>query len=159
TTGPQVFRPDSRTNLTVLRKEVRMNASNLRALLGALALCTTVVGVAAAPQYAVVDLGSTTVAGAGLPWQARDILPSPANWPTGCSGVAANHVYAQYGNIAVGSINCGGDIGQEAAKWTIALNGSATLTELGWLPGSVGDVMGPYSVAYDFNNVGDIVGQ
>ena len=137
-----------------------MNARKLRVLLGALALSTTAVGLTATPQYALVDLGSTTIAGAGLRWQpARQFLPAPSNWPKGCSGVSNNLVFAQYGNAAVGAINCGGDIGEEAAKWTIATDGTVTLAPLGWLPGSGGDVTGPYSAAFGFNTVGDIVGE
>jgi uncharacterized membrane protein len=139
-----------------------MNARNLRALLGVVALSTTAVGMAAAPQYAVIDLGSTDVAGSGLVWQPKQPQLAPVNWPSpvGCSsGVSANHIYAQYGTIAVGAANCGGDFGEQATKWTVAPDGTATVANLGVLPGSFGDVSGPFSVAYDFNNVGDIVGQ
>ena len=139
-----------------------MNARTLRALLGVLALSTTAVGMAAAPQYAVIDLGPTYVAGSGLLWQSKQPQPAPISWPSpgGCSsGASANHIYAQYGNIAVGAATCGGDFGEQATRWTVASDGTATVTDLGVLPGSAGDVNGPYSVAYDFNNVGDIVGQ
>jgi hypothetical protein len=45
-----------------------MSIRKLRALFGALSICATVAGVAATPQYAVVDLGSIEAAGAGLAW-------------------------------------------------------------------------------------------
>jgi len=69
----------------------------------------------------------------------------------------APYIEAQYGNVAVGA-TCEPDYGNQAAKWTVASDGTVTLTDLGRLPGAGGDVNGPYSAAYDFNNVGDIVG-
>jgi probable HAF family extracellular repeat protein len=139
-----------------------MKACNTRALLGVLALSTTAVGLAAVPQYALIDLGATYVAGAGLAWQDKQFQQSPPSWPLAggnqCLGPSANHIFAAYGNIAVGSSLCGGDFGEQAAKWTVGSGGTVTVTPIGVLPGSMGDVNGPFSRAYDFNNVGDIVG-
>jgi probable HAF family extracellular repeat protein len=140
-----------------------MNARNLRALPGALALLTSAVGIAAAPQYSVIDLGSIGVAGSGLVWQSKQAQPAPQTWPfaggSQCPSGSANDIYAQYGNIAVGASFCPGDFGVQAAKWTVAPGGTATVSYIGRLPGALGDVSGPYSLAYDFNNVGDIVGE
>ncbi len=143
-----------------------MNTRISRALLGALAVTTTAVGLAAAPQYAVVDLGSTDVAGAGLAWQPR--LPyqqlAPAGWPAAggasCYGnPPKSWVSVQFGNIAVGG-TCLMDGGEESALWTLSAN-NVSLTLLGMMPGggSGGGVDFPYSFAFDFNSLGDIVGQ
>jgi hypothetical protein len=141
-----------------------MNTSYVRALLGALSLGVSAASVAAAPQYVLTDLGSTTVAGAGLVWQIQQYQLAPPNWPssggTQCTGgTSTSYIWAQYplSNIEVGA-TCEPTKGQQAAKWVVN-GGSATLTDLGRLPGALTDANGPFSVAYDFNNVGDIVGQ
>jgi len=141
-----------------------MNTNHVRALLSALSLGVSATGVAAAPQYTLIDLGPTDVAGAGLVWQIKQYQLTPPNWPsaggTQCTGeTAGGYIWAQYplSNIAVGGA-CDAIRGEEAAKWTVN-GGSATLTNLGRLPGALTDEGGPLSVAYDFNNVGDIVGQ
>ena len=41
---------------------------------GALALCSSALVQAARPQFRLVDLGPTTVAGSGLPWQTVNSL-------------------------------------------------------------------------------------
>lgn len=139
-----------------------MNAIHLRVLLGALSLGVSAVGVAAAPQYALIDLGSTEVAGSGLVWQTKQSRLAPDNWPssggTQCSGgTPVNTIWAQYllPNMAVGA-TCEAGGGQQAAKWLVS---NDALTDLGRLPGALTDANGPFSVAYDFNNAGDIVGQ
>jgi len=143
-----------------------MNARHLGALLGALTLSMTAVGMAAAPQYAVVDLGSTTVAGAGLAWQPRQPYQqlAPAGWPaaggSSCYGQPPkNFLSVQFGNVAVGA-TCLMDGGEEAAIWTLS-GTNVTLTVLGLMPGGSygGGTDFPYSFAFDFNSLGDIVGQ
>lgn len=141
-----------------------MNANHLRALLGVLPLGVSAVCVAAAPQYTLIDLGSTEVAGAGLVWQIQQSQLLLPNWPssggTECTGgTSGGYIWAQYplSNIEVGA-TCEPARGQQAAKWLVN-GGSATLTDLGRLPGALTDENGPFSVAYNFNNVGDIVGQ
>lgn len=132
-------------------------------LLGVLSLSAAAVSVAAAPQYAVTDLGLATP-GEGLIWQGKEVQPGTGYPLAGGSqcNTGANLILAQNGvipgSIAVGSSNCGGDFGEQAAKWTLGSNGSITVIDIGVLPGSFGDVNGPFSRAYDFNNVGDIVG-
>jgi probable HAF family extracellular repeat protein len=143
-----------------------MNRQFFRASLGALPFCLSAVCVAAAPQYAVVDLGSATVAGAGLAWQTH--IPysqlAPAGWPaaggSSCYGnPPKNFLGAQFGNVAVGA-TCLQDGGEEAAKWTLS-GGTVTLTALGALPGANngGGIDFPFAYAWDFNTLGDIVGQ
>jgi probable HAF family extracellular repeat protein len=133
-----------------------------RALLSAPCICLTAVCVAAAPQYAVIDLGSTTVAGAGLVWQPHDLLKqTPPNWPTSggdsCPNEPVNHLGAQFGNTAVGSTCLKDAFGEVVAKWTIS-GSTVTLTVIGTLPGARAGLDGPYAEGLDFNTVGDIVG-
>lgn len=134
------------------------------ALVGALALCSTTFVHAATPQFALVDLGPTTVAGSGLPWQAIQFTPEP-NFPStassqgsACYGVAVNEVYAEYGSEAVGA-TCLTTPNFHAAKWMLT-SPSPTLTDLGVLPDAQGSAGtgGPTSMALAFNNAGDIVG-
>jgi len=139
-----------------------MYRSSLGALLFALILCSSAFGQTAAPQFSLVDLGPTTVAGSGLPWQPVQSTPAPANWPatggTACYGVSINEIYAEFGSEAVGS-TCTTVPDQHAAKWTW-VGSTVTLTDLGVLPdaGSDANAGGPSSEAHAFNNVGDIVG-
>jgi probable HAF family extracellular repeat protein len=142
-----------------------MYRSNLGAPLCALALCSSAFAQAATPQFALVDLGPTTVAGSGLPWLTVQPTPAPSNFPStassqgsACYGVAVNLIYAEYGSEAVGS-TCLTTPNPHAARWT-SIFSSPTLTDLGVLPGaldSAGDG-GPVSAATAFNNVGDVVG-
>ena len=141
-----------------------MNTNHLRAMLGALSLGVSAVGVAAAPQYALIDLGSTEVAGAGLLWQTKESRLAPPEWPSPggaqCTGgISGGYLWAQYllSNIVVGA-TCEPGKGQQAAKWLVN-GGSATVTGIGRLPGALTDENGPFSVAYAFNNPGDMVGQ
>ena len=139
-----------------------MYRSSLGALLFALALCSTVFGQSATPQFAVVDLGPITIAGSGLAWQVVQPTPTPSYWPStggsACYGVSTNHVYTEFGSEAVGS-TCTTAPNLHAAKWTWDASGY-TLTDLGVLPNALGgpNTGGPSSEAYAFNNVGDIVG-
>ena len=135
-----------------------MYRSRLGALLLALPLFATAFGQTAAPQFALIDLGPTTIAGSGLPWQARQSTPAPSSWPsTGGNACSANYIYVEYGSVAVGS-TCQAGMAEHAAKWTNSA-GTITLTDLGVLPGAIsGTVGGPDSEAWGFNNVGDIVG-
>lgn len=145
-----------------------MNIRSLRALLCALSLGTTAVGITATPQYAIVDLGSTAVAGAGLAWQNRQPFyqqVAPPSWPAAggasCGGnPPINHVGAQFDNTAVGA-TCLAAGGDEAALWTLSASGGVSLTPLGFLPGAgVDSGLGvPFSFAIDFNSLGDIVGE
>jgi hypothetical protein len=140
-----------------------MNRRVITALFGAVSVSIAAVGLAAAPQYAVIDLGSTGVAGAGLVWQDKLGQPAPSTWPyptgNGCTSGQGNSIYAEYGSIAVSASACAGDFGTQAVKWTVAPGGTATVTYIRRLPGAISDVNGPFSLAYDFNNVGDIVGE
>lgn len=139
-----------------------MYRSNLVALLVALALCSNAFGQSVAPQFAVVDLGPITIAGAGLAWQVVLPTPAPPDWPStggsSCYGVSTNQVYAEFGSEAVGS-TCTTTPNLHAAKWTFGASG-LTLTDLGVLPHAFGapNAGGPSSEAVAFNNVGDIVG-
>jgi hypothetical protein len=139
-----------------------MNHRVFSALLGALSVSTAAVSLAAAPQYALIDLGSTAVAGAGMVWQPKQSQPAPTWWPStgGRCTAGPGDIFAQYaiGNdvIAVGDA-CEPVEGIQAAKWTDGPSG-VVLTDLGTLPGSYTDTKGPFSAAYDFNNGGDIVG-
>lgn len=131
-------------------------------LVGALALCSSAWVQAAAPQFALVDLGPTITAGSGLPWQPVQSTPAPdlpstaSTQGSACYGDGVNLVYAEYGNEAVGS-TCLTAPGSHAAKWILTRPG-ATLTDLGVLPGAKGSGGAPSSEALGFNNVGDIVG-
>jgi len=137
-----------------------MNARYLRALLGALALCMTAVGAVAAPQYAVIDLGSSTDPGAGLIWQKRVAQLAAQNWPptqASCINGLSNWIYAWYGSVAVGTA-CEPDGTEHAAKWTIDVaTQTITLTDLGAPPNPESNAPGSASV-YGFNKVGDFVG-
>ncbi len=141
-----------------------MNANSPCALFVALSVGVSAIGVAAAPQYVLIDLGSVEVAGAGLVWQIPQYQLAPPNWPssggTQCTGgISGGYIWARYplSNIAVGD-TCESVRGEQAAKWTVS-GGNATLTDLGRLPGALTDENGPFSVAYGFNNADDIVGQ
>jgi len=137
-----------------------MYRSCLGALLLAPALYSTAFGQTAAPQFALVDLGATTVAGSGLAWQVLQPTPAPDYPSTGgnaCYGISTNSIYAEYGNAAVGT-TCTTTPALHAAKWTWT-SSNITLTDLGVLPNALGGPEGgPSSEAYGFNNVGDIVG-
>ena len=139
-----------------------MKPRDLCALLGVLALSSTAVGLAAAPQYQLIDLGSATVAGAGLVWQPRIARAAAADWPTAgaCTNGSSSWIYAQYGNVAVGG-SCANGGGDRAAKWTIDVaTQTITLTDLGVLPSpdvNNGTAQGS-AMVYGFNNVGDFVG-
>jgi probable HAF family extracellular repeat protein len=159
TTGP--------TSLAV-RKPSIMHRSSLAALLFALALCSSAFAQTTTPQFALVDLGPTTVAGSGLPWQVVQPTPAPSNFPstassqgTTCWSTETNEIYAEYGNEAVGT-TCWTAIGPNwhAAMWDLSTPSSPKLTDLGVLPGANGgaSTVGPISEANGFNNVGDIVG-
>ena len=143
------------------KEVVRMYRSYHGVLVGALVLCSSALAQAAGPQFALVDLGPTTVAGSGLPWGGFLFTPEP-DWPSAassqgsaCYGVAVNVLHAQYGSVAVGS-TCITIPGSHAAKWTFP---GPTLTDLGVLPGAFGGPNGgPSAEAFGLNNVGDIVG-
>lgn len=144
---------------TVSFKEVvPMYRSFPGALLCALALYSSPFAQAATPQFALVDLGPTTVAGSGLPWQTVQPTPAPDFPSTAslqgspCYGVAVNQIYAEYGSEAVGA-TCLTTPNPHAAKWT-SINTNPTLTDLGVLTGTDG----LSSTALAFNNVGDVVG-
>jgi probable HAF family extracellular repeat protein len=133
-------------------------------LVCALALGSGTVVQAATPQFALVDLGPTTIAGSGLPWQAVQPTPAP-DFPStasaqgsACFGDAVNQIDAEYGSEAVGA-TCLTTPNLHAARWT-SINTTPTLTDLGVLPGAKGGAGtgGPTSIAMGFNNVGDIVG-
>jgi probable HAF family extracellular repeat protein len=119
---------------------------------------------AATPQFALVDLGSTTVAGSGLQWQALKSTPAPdfpstaSSQGSACYGIAVNQIYAEFGTEAVGS-TCLTSPNSHAAKWTWGTSSGVVLTDLGVIPHAFGSPDGgPTSVALAFNNVGDIVG-
>jgi probable HAF family extracellular repeat protein len=145
-----------------------MCRSTLGALLFALALCSSAFAQTATPQFALIDLGPTTVAGSGLTWQPVQATPAPSNFPstassegTSCFSAETNEIYAEYGNEAVGT-TCWTATGpnSHAAMWNLSTPTSAKLTDLGVLPGAIGgaSTVGPTSEAHGFNNVGDIVG-
>jgi len=133
-------------------------------LVCALAVCSSAVVQAATLQFALVDLGSTTVAGSGLPWQTEQFTPAPdfpstaSSQGSACYGVAVNRIYAEFGSEAVGA-TCLTTPNLHAARWT-SINTSPTLTDLGVLAGANGGggTGGPTSIALAFNNVGDVVG-
>lgn len=142
-----------------------MYRSNLGALLLALSVSSSAFAQTA-PQFALTDLGSLSVAGAGLTWQTPQGTPAPSNFPSTaslqgypCYNGAPSEIYAEYGNEAVGT-TCITGPGAHAAKWTWSGGSSPVLTDLGALPGAVGgaDSDGPVSEANGFNTVGDIVG-
>lgn len=142
-----------------------MNRSSLGALLCALALSSSAFAQTAAPQFALVDLGPTTVAGSGLTWQVIQPTTAPSSFPStaasegsACYGISTNETYAWYGNEAVGT-TCLPVPAAHAAMWT-SVNLTPKLTDLGVLPGAQGGpgTGGPSSEANSFNNVGEIVG-
>src|SRR5581483_4300407 len=143
-------------NKSLKPRKFSMNARYLRALLGALALCMTAVGAVAAPQYAVIDLGSSTDPGAGLIWQKRVAQLAAQNWPptqASCINGLSNWIYAWYGSVAVGTA-CEPDGTEHAAKWTIDVaTQTITLTDLGAPPNPESNAPGSASV-YGFNKVG-----
>jgi probable HAF family extracellular repeat protein len=141
-----------------------MTSRVFAALLGALFFGLSAIGVAAAPQYQLIDLGATDFAGAVLPWAIPAYELTPPNWPssggTSCTGgSAAGYVWARYAHpdYVVGGV-CDAVGGEEAAKWILSGN-TVTLVNIGRLPGALTDQYGPFSVAYGYNTVGDIVGQ
>lgn len=141
-----------------------MYRSSLGALLLALAFSSSAFGQTT-PQFSLVDLGPTTVAGSGLPWQAIQAtpittIPSEASTQgAACFGTTTNEIYAQYDDEMVGS-TCRTTENSDAAMWTFGPGQFPTLTDLGVLPGAVGNVGtgGPSAAAIDFNGEGDIVG-
>lgn len=141
-----------------------MNSRLIGALLGTLPLCVTAAAIAA-PQYAVVDLGVTSVAGAGLAWQIRwPPPPAPAYFPSSgganCpnSDSGTNWLGAEFGATAVGSTCIADSYDRLAAKWNLGTT-PVTLTVLGALPGSTAGIAGRDADALDFNTLGDIVGR
>ena len=134
------------------------------ASLFALVFCSSAFGQTT-PQFSLIDLGPTTVAGSGLPWQAAQAtpittIPSEASTQgAACYGTTTNEIYAEYGDEAVGS-TCLTTPNSHAALWTWAPNKFPTLTDLGVLPGALGSAGtgGPSATATAFNNEGDIVG-
>lgn len=143
------------------KEVIPMYRSSLGALLLAPAFCSIAFAQTTTPQFTLVDLGPTTVAGSGLPWQPFQPTPAPANWPStggsACYGISTNEIFTEYGSEAVGS-TCTTTPASHAAMWTWATS-SVALTDLGVLPGALGGPNGgPSSEAYAFNNVGDIVG-
>ncbi len=136
-----------------------MNARNLRALLGVLALSTTAVGLAA-PQYALIDLGASADPGGGLIWQPRVARLAAQDWPptqAACTNGLSNWIYAWYGSVAVGTV-CAPDGTEHGAKWTIDVpTQTVTLTDFGAPPNPDSSVSGSATV-YGFNKVGDFVG-
>jgi len=101
-----------------------MNSRVLGALLGAVPLCVTAVAMAT-PQYAVIDLGVTSVAGAALAWQVRWPPPlAPAYFPSSgganCVQPNTNWLGAQFGATAVGSTCIADSYDRLAAKWDLS---------------------------------------
>jgi probable HAF family extracellular repeat protein len=138
-----------------------MNSRVIGALLGALSSSVAAVAVAA-PQYAAIDLGAASVAGAGLAWTIRwPPPPAPVGWPSlggaDCPLVPnSNWLGAQFGSIAVGATCTAQSFDRLAAKWDLST--PITLTVLGVLPGSSAGIEGRDADALDFNTLGDIVG-
>jgi len=138
-----------------------MNSRVIGALLGALPLCVAA-AVNAAPQYAVVDLGVASVAGAGLAWQVRwPPPPAPGYFPSlggdQCVIPNSNWLGAEFGATAVGSTCVADSYDRLAAKWDLS-SGPIKLTVLGAIPGSTSGIDGRDAAALDFNTLGDIVG-
>jgi probable HAF family extracellular repeat protein len=141
-----------------------MLRSSFGALLVALAFCSSAFGQTT-PQFSLVDLGPITAAGSGLQWQVIQPTPNisiPSEASTQgatCYGTTTNEIYAEYGYEIVGS-TCLTTQNSNAAMWTFGPGQSPTLTDLGVLPGALGNVGtgGPSSTAIAFNGEGDIVG-
>src|SRR5271167_4458395 len=147
-----------------------MNRSFLDALPAALLLCTTAVSTTAlaatAPQYQLIDLGSTLLAGEGSQWATTTWGPVQLqnSWPvlsTTCSNGNFNNIsMPEYANSAVGS-SCLPGGGEHAVRWIYPTKAAPTFTftDLGVLPGALADpTFGVQSEAVGFNQVGDIVG-
>ncbi len=116
----------------------------------------------AAPQFTVTDLGPANRAGGGLLW--HGVLGQTENYLPSLGGMPVNNiVYQEFGSTRVGSSEIDPEGRQvHAALWQQPAGGGAfTITDLGVLPGAVGDVTddGPQSFAYGLNSVGDIVGR
>lgn len=141
-----------------------MHRFSFSALLLALAFSSSTFGQTT-PQFSLVDLGPTSVAGSGLPWQAIQATPNtniPSEASTqgaNCYGTTTNEIYAEYGGEMVGS-TCRTTQNSDAAMWTFGPGQFPTLTDLGVLPGALGNAGtgGPSAAAIAFNNEGDIVG-
>jgi probable HAF family extracellular repeat protein len=138
----------------------------LGALLFALTSLSTALAQTATPQFTLTDLGSITIAGSGLTWQAPQGTPAPPYFPStaslagySCYNGAPSEIYAEYGNEAVGT-TCITGPGTHAAMWIWSGASNPVLTDLGALPGAVGGASsdGPVSEAHGFNSVGDIIG-
>lgn len=77
-----------------------MYPSSRVVLFCAFALCSSAFVQAVTPQFALVDLGATSVAGSGLPWQVVQPTPAPdfpstaSSQGSACYGVAVNEIYA-----------------------------------------------------------------
>ena len=133
------------------------------ALLGALAVSATTVCLAVAPQYALIDLGSTEVAGAGLAWKLRQGTLAPPWFPSTagtCQNGTSSWVWAGYGEVAVGgtcALTPEGGATDDAAVWTTS-GGKTTLTDDGVLPAPATYITGGSATFHDFNTVGDFVG-
>jgi probable HAF family extracellular repeat protein len=142
-----------------------MYRSGFSALWLALVFCSSAFGQTT-PQFSLVDLGPTSVAGSGLPWQPiqatpNTSLPSAASTQgAACYGTNTNEIYAQYpGGEAVGS-TCLTTPNSHAAMWTFIPGQFPKLTDLGVLPGALGSAGtgGPSAAAIDYNNEEEVVG-
>jgi probable HAF family extracellular repeat protein len=142
-----------------------MYRSSFGALLLASVFCSSAFGQAT-PQFSLIDLGPTSVAGSGLPWQAIQATPNttlPTEASTqgaACYGSTTNLIYAEYpGGEAVGS-TCRTTPNSDAAMWTFIPGQFPKLTDLGVLPGALGSAGtgGPSAAAVDYNNEEEVVG-
>jgi hypothetical protein len=115
---------------------------------------------AAAPSYAVIDLG-VQQAGEGLPWQGLVSTPAPSYYPELRGGVG--FTFAS-NNVAVVGFTCfderfTDEFGCHATKWDIDAQGNVTNpTDLGQLPGASSIGAPPSAEAHGLNRVGDVVG-
>jgi uncharacterized membrane protein len=130
--------------------------------LGALliTLCFGAAAEAAAPSYAVIDLG-VQQAGEGLRWQGLVSTPAPIYYPELRGGVG--FTFAS-NNVAVVGFTCfderlSDQSGCHATKWGIDAQGDVTTpTDLGQLPNAT-RIGGPTSAeAHGLNRNGDVVG-
>jgi len=142
-----------------------MRRSILGALLIASAFCSSAFGQTT-PRFSLIDLGPTTVAGSGLPWQAIKATPD-TSLPTeagtqgaACYGSSTNQIYAEYPDGEIVGSTCLTTPNSHAAMWTFIPGQFPKLTDLGVLPGALGSAGtgGPSAAAIDYNNEGEIVG-
>ena len=140
-----------------------MNRRVLRALLGALTIAATTTCLADPPQYALIDLGSTKAAAAGLPWKLRQGTLAPPWFPSTasvCQNGTSSWVWAGYGEVAVGGTCAStpnGGATDDAAMWTTS-GGTTTLTDFGVLPAPDVSITGGSATIHGFNTKGDFVG-